>query len=125
LRQTNSLSATITIAELQTALQSLDSIGTSNAFVYGAQGSYFDIVFSGQKAFTDLPTLEIQSGLSAIQGKTAVVNFNTFGVRDLLENNTSISTDMEIELTTGGERNTIILQSCTLSEELISQGGIS
>jgi len=125
LSQTNSLSATITIDQLQSALQNLDSIGISNAFVYGVQGSYFDIVFSGQKGFADLPTLQIQSGLSAIQGKTASVNFNTFGVRDLLENNTSISTDIEIELTTGGERSTIILQQCTLSEELISQGGLS
>lgn len=125
LRQTSPLDADVTISELQTALQSLDSIGAGNLTVSGIQGSYFDATFGGEKGFTDLPTLQVQSGLSATPGKTAAVNFNTFGVRDLLLNVTSLSTDLEIELTESGERNTIILQPCTIAEELISQGGIS
>jgi len=125
LRQTSPLDADVTISELQTALQTLDSIGAGNLTVSGIQGSYFDVTFGGEKGFTDMPTLQVQSGLSATPGKTAAVNFNTFGVRDLLLNATSLSTDIEIELTESGERNTIILQPCTLSEELISQGGLS
>ena len=125
LRQTTPLDPSTTAAQLQVALQTLDSIGLNNATVAGIQGSYFDITFGGDKGFTDLPTLQVQSGLSATPGKTASVNFNTFGVRDALLNTTSISTDLEIELTESSERNTIILQSCTLSEELIPQNGIS
>jgi hypothetical protein len=125
LRQTTPLDAGTTAAQLQTALQALDSIGTGNATVVGVQNSYYDINFSGDKGFTDLPTLQVQSGLSAAPGKTASVDFNTFGVRDLLLNATSVTTDIEIELTTAGERSTIILQPCTLTEELISQGGLS
>jgi hypothetical protein len=125
LRQTDPLDASTTAAQLQTSLQSLDSIGTGNATVVGVQNSYYDINFSGDKGFTDLPTLQVQSGLSAAAGKTASVDFNTFGVRDLLLNATSVTTEIEIELTTGGERSTIILQPCTLTEELISQGGLS
>ena len=125
LRQTDPLDASTTAAQLQTALQSLDSIGSSNLTVSGIQGSYFDVTFGGDKGFSDLPTLQVQSGLSATPGKTAAVDFNTFGVRDLLLNATSVTTDIEIELTTGGERSTIILQPCTLTEELISQGGLS
>jgi hypothetical protein len=125
LRQTDPLNASTTAAQLQTALQSLDSIGSSNLTVSGIQGSYFDVTFGGDKGFSDLPTLQVQSGLSAIPGKTAAVDFNTFGVRDLLLNATSVTTDIEIELTTGGERSTIILQPCTLTEELITQGGLS
>ena len=125
LRQTDPLNASTTAAQLQTALQSLDSIGSSNLTVSGIQGSYFDVTFGGDKGFSDLPTLQVQSGLSATPGKTAAVDFNTFGVRDLLLNATSVTTDIEIELTTGGERSTIILQPCTLTEELISQGGLS
>ena len=125
LRQTDPLDASTTAAQLQTALQALDSIGTGNATVVGVQNNYYDINFGGDKGFTDLPTLQVQSGLSAAAGKTAAVDFNTFGVRDLLLNATSVTTEIEIELTTGGERSTIILQSCTLTEELISQGGLS
>jgi len=125
LRQTIPLDAGTTAAELQAALQSLDSIGTGNVTVVGVQNSYYDINFSGDKGFTDLPTLQVQSGLSAAAGKTAAVDFNTFGVRDLLLNATSITTELEIELTTAGERSTIILQPCTLTEELITQGGLS
>ena len=125
LRQTDPLDAGTTAAQLQTALQALDSIGTGNATVVGVQNNYYDINFGGDKGFTDLPTLQVQSGLSAAAGKTAAVDFNTFGVRDLLLNATSVTTEIEIELTTGGERSTIILQPCTLTEELISQGGLS
>jgi hypothetical protein len=125
LRQTDPLDASTTAAQLQTALQSLDSIGAGNATVVGVQNSYYDINFGGDKGFTDLPTLQVQSGLTAAPGKTAAVDFNTFGVRDLLLNATSVTTEIEVELTTAGERSTIILQSCTLTEELISQGGLS
>jgi hypothetical protein len=125
LRQTIPLDASTTAAQLQTALQALDSIGTGNATVVGVQNNYYDINFGGDKGFTDLPTLQVQSGLSAAAGKTAAVDFNTFGVRDLLLNATSVTTEIEIELTTAGERSTIILQPCTLTEELISQGGLS
>jgi len=125
LRQTDPLDASTTAAQLQTALQALDSIGAGNATVVGVQNNYYDINFGGDKGFTDLPTLQVQSGLSAAAGKTAAVDFNTFGVRDLLLNATSVTTEIEIELTTGGERSTIILQPCTLTEELISQGGLN
>jgi len=125
LRQTDPLDATTTAAQLQAALQALDSIGANNLTVSGIQGSYFDLTFGGDKGFTDLPTLQVQSGLSATPGKTAAVDFNTFGVRDLLLNATSVTTEIEVELTTAGERSTIILQPCTLTEELISQGGLS
>jgi len=125
LRQTDPLDSTTTAAQLQTALQSLDSIGANNLTVSGIQGSYFDVTFGGDKGFSDLPTLQVQSGLSATPGKTAAVDFNTFGVRDLLLNATSVTTEIEVELTTAGERSTIILQPCTLTKELISQGGLS
>jgi hypothetical protein len=125
LRQTDPLDASTTAAQLQTALQALDSIGANNLTVSGIQGSYFDITFGGDKGFSDLPTLQVQSGLSATPGKTAAVDFHTFGVRDLLLNATSVTTEIEIELTAAGERSTIILQPCTLTEELIIQGGLS
>ena len=125
LRQTDPLDATTTASALQFALQSLDSIGANNLTVSGIQGSYYDLTFGGAKGFTDLPTLQVQSGLTAAPGKTAAVDFNTFGVRDLLLNATSVTTEIEIELTTAGERSTIILQPCTLTEELITQGGLS
>ena len=125
LRQTDPLDATTTASALQIALQSLDSIGANNLPVSGIQGSYFDVTFGGDKGFSDLPTLQVQSGLSATPGKTASVNFSTFGVRDYLLNATSATADIEIELTESGERNTIILQSCTLTEELITQASLT
>ena len=125
LRQTDPLDATTTASGLQSALQALDSVGAGNATVSGIQGSYYDVTFGGSKGFADLPTLQVQSGLSATAGKTASVNFSTFGVRDYLLNATSATADLEIELTESGERNTIILQSCTLTEELITQASLT
>ena len=125
LAQSGPLPASISESEFELALQLLNSIGANNVTVSGIQGKYFDITFVGAKSFTDLPTLQVQSGLTAAAGKTAAVDFNTFGVRDLLLNATSVTTEIEVELTTAGERSTIILQSCTLTEELISQGGLS
>ena len=125
LRQTDPLDASTTASGLQSALQALDSIGAGNATVSGIQGSYYDVTFGGSKGFADLPTLQVQSGLSATAGKTASVNFSTFGVRDYLLNATSATADLEIELTESGERNTIILQSCTLTEELITQASLT
>jgi hypothetical protein len=125
LRQTDPLDAATTASTLQIALQSLDSIGANNLTVSGIQGSYFDVTFGGDKGLSDLPTLQVQSGLSATPGKTASVNFSTFGVRDYLLNATSATADLEIELTESGERNTIILQPCTLTEELITQASLT
>ena len=125
LRQTDPLDASTTASGLQSALQALDSIGAGNATVSGIQGNYYDVTFGGSKGFADLPTLQVQSGLSAAGGKTASVNFSTFGVRDYLANLTSATADLEIELTESGERNTIILQSCTLTEELITQASLT
>jgi len=125
LRQTDPLDATTTASGLQSALQALDSIGAGNATVSGIQGNYYDVTFGGSKGFADLPTLQVQSGLSATAGKTASVNFSTFGVRDYLANLTNATADLEIELTESGERNTIILQSCTLTEELITQASLT
>ena len=125
LRQTDPLDASTTASGLQSALQALDSVGAGNATVSGIQGSYYDVTFGGSKGFADLPTLQVQSGLSATAGKTASVNFSTFGVRDYLLNATSATADLEIELTESGERNTIILQSCTLTEELITQASLT
>ena len=125
LRQTDPLDATTTASGLQSALQALDSVGAGNATVSGIQGNYYDVTFGGSKGFADLPALQVQSGLSAAGGKTASVNFSTFGVRDYLLNATSATADLEIELTESGERNTIILQSCTLTEELITQASLT
>jgi hypothetical protein len=125
LRQTNPLDASTTAAQLQTAMQNLESIGLGNMIVTGVQGVYFDLNFSGDKGFSDLPLMQVQNGLIAVPGKTASVNFSTFGVRDYLLNSTSATADLEIELTESGERNTIILQSCTLAEELITQASLT
>jgi len=125
LRQTDPLDAMTTASALQIALQSLDSIGANNLTVSGIQGSYFDVTFGGDKGFFDLPTLQVQSGLKSMPGKTAPIDFSTFGVRDYLLNATNATADLEIELTESGTRNTIILQSCTLTEELITQASLT
>jgi len=125
LNQSDPIPATVSASDLQFALQSLNAIGANNVTVTGIQGKYFDLTFGGDKGFVDLLPLQVQSGLSAAPGKTASVNFSTFGVRDYLLNATNATADIEIELTESGERNTIILQSCTLTEELITQASLT
>jgi len=124
LRQTSPIASNCNAADIQSALFALDSIGSNNVSVESLN-DFFNVTFINRKSAFDMPLMQATSGLLANPAKTASVNFNTFGVRDYLENSTSVAADIEIELTTGGERNTIILQPCTLAEELISQGGIS
>ena len=126
LRQTSPISPLFNAPTVQSMLESLDCIGSGqeNISVNGIAGSFFSITFQNSKGLRAYPQLQVQSTLQGYPGKYALVNFNTFGVRDYLLNSTSATADLEIELTNGGDRSTIILQQCTLSEELISQTGI-
>jgi hypothetical protein len=125
LRQTSPIAANGSAADIQSALAALDSIGAGGVTVSGIQGEYFDIAFGGQKGYSDQPTLTVQSGLSAKPGKTADVNFATFALRDLVGNNSTVDLDLEIELTEGGTRQTVILSGCTVAEELIDANAFS
>ena len=125
LRQTAPIEADATASDVQSALNALDSIGTNGVLVSGIQGQYYDITFNGQKGYSDLPLLTVQSGLSAKRGKTADIDFSTFALRDLLGNETSTSLELEIELTEGGKRTTVVLSGCTVSEELIDADAFS
>jgi hypothetical protein len=124
-RQTALISATASAADVQAALQSLDSIGAGGVIVTGIQGEYFDIAFSGAKGYADQPALTIQNVTTAKLGKTANVNFSTFALRDLLGNSTAVDLDLELELTESGTRQTVILQSCSVAEELIDADSFS
>lgn len=125
LRQTAPIDADANTTDLQAALEALDSIGTGNVSVSGILGQYFDIAFGGYKGYTDLPTMTVQNGTTAKPGKTADVNFSTFALRDLLENNSSVDLDLEIELVESGTRSTVIQSGCSVSEELIDSQAFS
>lgn len=119
LRQTAPINANATAADVEAALEALDSIGTDGVIVSGIQGQYYDITFNGQKGYADQPAMTVESGLSAKNGKTADINFSTFSLRDALGNDTSSDLELEIEITESGKRTTVVLGSCTVSEELI------
>jgi hypothetical protein len=123
LRQTSPIASNCNSADIQSALFALDSIGSNNVSVESLN-DFFNVTFINRKSAFNMPLMQATSSLLANPAKTASVNFNTFGVRDYLENSTSVAADIEIELTTSGERNTIILQPCTLAEELITQTSI-
>jgi hypothetical protein len=124
-RQTTGISANATSEAVEAALQSLDSIGSGNIVVTGIQGEYFDIAFAGEKNYSDQPLLTIQNGTTAKPGKTADVNFLTFALRDLLADRASIDLDLELEVSEDGGRQTVILQPCSIAEELILEGSFS
>jgi len=124
-RQTAPISATASAADVQAALQALDSIGTGGVIVTGIPGQFFDITFSGAKGQADQPELTVQNGTTAKPGKTADVNFATFALRDLLGNNPAVDLDLELELTESGTRQTVILQPCSVAEELIDADSFS
>jgi hypothetical protein len=134
-RQTAPIPANASAADIQAALQSLDSIGAGNVIVTGIVGEFFDITFSGNKGYAAnfdaaggegfLPVLTVQNGTTAKPGKTADVNFATFALRDLLGNNPAVDLDLELELTESGTRQTVILQPCSVAEELIDADSFS
>jgi hypothetical protein len=124
-RQTAPISATASAADVQAALQALDTIQTGGVIVTGIPGEYFDITFSGPRSYQDVGQLTIQNGTTAKPGKTADVNFATFALRDLLGNNPAVDLDLELELTESGTRQTVILQACSVAEELIDADSFS
>jgi hypothetical protein len=125
LRQSDPLPASAVAADIATALQAFDSIGAGGVSVAGIDGEFADITFSGNKGFCDQPTITIQSGLTAKPGKTADVNFSTFALRDIVGSDNAVDLDLEIELTTGGTRQTVVLSGCTVAEELIDANAFS
>jgi hypothetical protein len=124
-RQTAPISATASAADVQSALQALDSIGSGGVIVTGILGEYFDLTFSGAKGYADQPEFTVENGTTAKPGKTADVNFATFALRDLLGNSTAVDLDLELELTESGTRQTVILQACSVAEELIDADSFS
>jgi hypothetical protein len=127
-RQTAPINATASAADVQAALQSLDSIGAGGVIVTGIPGEYFDITFSGPKSYVPFSAdgeFTISHNLTAKPGKTADVNFSTFALRDLLGNSTAVDLDLELELTESGTRQTVILQACSVAEELIDADSFS
>jgi hypothetical protein len=124
-RQTSPIDASATAAEVQVALQSLDSIQSGGVLVDGIYGEFYDFAFAGSKGYADQPTITIAHGLTARPGKTADVNFATFALRDLVGSSNAVDLDLEIELTDSGTRQTVILSGCSVSEELIDANAFS
>ena len=124
-RQTAPISAQSSAADVQAALEAVDSIGTGNVVVSGIQGEYYDITFSGAKGYFNHPALTVQNSTTAKPGKTADVNFATFALRDLVGNNPSVDLDLELEITESGARSTVVLGGCSVSEELIDADSFS
>jgi hypothetical protein len=127
-RQTAPISAQASAADVQAALEALDSIGAGGVIVTGIPGEYYDITFSGPKGYVgwsnDSP-LTVQNSTTAKPGKTADVNFATFALRDLIGNQPSVDLDLEIEITESGARSTVVLGGCSVSEELIDADSFS
>jgi hypothetical protein len=127
-RQTAPISAQASAADVQAALEALDSIGAGGVIVTGIAGQFYDITFSGPKsaaAFSPDGRLTVQNSTTAKPGKTADVNFATFALRDLVGNNPSVDLDLEIEITESGARSTVVLGGCSVSEELIDADSFS
>jgi hypothetical protein len=134
-RQTVPISASASAADVQAALEALDSIGAGGVIVTGIAGNFYDFTFSGPKSFfsfeeivqddSTLPAFAIQNSTTAKPGKTADVNFATFALRDLIGNQPSVDLDLEIEITESGARSTVVLGGCSVSEELIDADSFS
>ena len=125
LRQTNTLEASASALDVSTALQSLESIGSGGVSVNGIAGSFYNIVFGGNKGLCGQPAITIEHSLTAKPGKTADVNFSTFALRDLVGSSNAVDLDLEIELTDSGTRQTVILSGCSVAEELIDANAFS
>jgi hypothetical protein len=124
-RQTAPISASASAADVQAALQALDSIGFGGVIVTGIAGQFYDVTFSGAKGLTNQPQLTVQNSTTAKPGKTANVNFSTFALRDLVGNSPSVDLDLELEITESGARSTVVLGGCSVSEELIDADSFS
>jgi hypothetical protein len=117
--QTGPISANASAADIQSALSRTSRTGLNNNIEVVTLPDGFEIFFLNEKSNSAQSLLTIAGTLSAIPKKEAVVDFGTFALRDLLENENDIDLDLEIELTESGAKQTVVQATCTVAEELI------
>jgi hypothetical protein len=117
LESTSPLNYTTTSAELQEALQNLNSIGVNNVTAIGDNTSGFSITFVNEKGFKNFPTMTLVSTLSAAPLKNALVDFTGLNLRDAMSSSSSPFT-LSIQLNAISQTTTVIQQDCFVVEKL-------
>lgn len=125
-RNTDQLDANATLAEVQSALEALDCIGSGDVAVTGVPSSYYQIAYQGDKALANFPALTVDvTSLAAASGKNGTLNIATYQMADLIGSNPSANLSLEIQLIEGSVTETVISQDVVIGADLIDGATLS
>lgn len=97
-RSTNLLSAYADAADVQSAMEELDTVGSGGVAVEGVAGDYFYLSFRGNKANSNFPEVSVTAGnLVPRYGKSGTLNLSVSGLQTLLDASSDDSVDLQLE----------------------------
>jgi hypothetical protein len=105
--------------EVQTALEALPSVGAGNVIVLGVPGREYRIGYQGAKGQVEIPLATAAAALTPLFGKTATLNFATTQLAAALSGNASLQAALEVEVTEGGNVDTVLQVPVTLRNDII------
>lgn len=117
------IDARASLADVQSSLESMPSIGQGNVRVTGSQGISYALNFTGAKTQTTFPLMSVASALTPVYGKTATLNFNTTELYNAISASASIPATLEIEISQGGTIETVAQALVTLNNDIIATTG--
>jgi hypothetical protein len=116
---TRLISARATGAEVQSALETLPSVGVGNVVVLAAPAREYRIGYQGDKGQVELPVATVAAALTPLFGKTATLNFATNELAAAISGAASLEAALEVELTEGGAVDTVLQVPITLRNDII------
>jgi hypothetical protein len=120
---TTAIDASASVAQVQTILEGLSTIGTGNIRVTGTSGRSYRFTFVNDKGQVALPLMTVTQALTPFYGKTATLNFNTNELFNAISASASIEATLEIETSFSGKTETIAQTLVTLRNDIIAATG--
>jgi len=118
---TTQLDYDASLADVQTALEALTSIGAGDVSVTGVVGEFYQIAYQAQKALANFPAITVDvSALLAAYGKTGTLTLSDPQMHDLIGSADSANLDLEIQLTESSNPQTVVSQEITITADLIA-----
>lgn len=116
---TSALDARTTPADVQTAIESLASVGAGNIAVTGIAGRLYRLSYEANKGQFSYPLPTVTHALTPVYGKTAALDFNTTELYNAISASASIAATLEIEVSEGGKVQTVLQTGVTISNNII------
>ena len=116
---TTAIPARADASVVQSALESVASVGSGNVSVSGVIGREYRMSYQNSKTQTQLALATITGSISGLYGKAATLNFNTVPLQEAISGSASIDAAIEIQQTDGSVIETLVQTSVTIRKDII------